>query len=1395
MTVGIPTPPPATPSTDIPPWLLPYMGPQAAAGPPPPGQMYVSAAPTSASTLNAVGSGAGPTQATVAAADEALPPIYGRKRPGALIAGLAAYQGNLVLIALWGQGPCDAIESVTVNDLAQITGSINTSNLGAAFGATNYLGNAGQVVDPFLVTVYASQTPPIVFTDPYPGVCYSVIVIPPGMNSGFPRLNAVVRGRKIYDPRQDSTLCPNLLTFTEAFDNAAWTKTRCTAPAPTTAGGIVGTDASTNLIVEDSTASATHFVQQNVTLVASTTYTKSVHAKAGGRTFIYLQVTDLAGTVKKAFFNLSTGAVGTVSGCTAAIVALPGGWYRCSITFASATGATSPAEIIGLASADNTPSYSGGGTLGAYLWGAQTEINASATTYFAVLALLSALTQRLGTPSTYAWSQNPVVCMSDFIVDTTYGMGRAVDWTTAIAAAATCDALVGTAVTAEPKRQLDLVLDSPQPGETWLNVMRAYANCWCVPEGGKYRFVPDALASSVFSFTTSNVVANTLQVALQGTRNTPTVIETVYTDRTVLPWRDNNVSVYAPGVLAGTTPQRRSRVSMPGINRYSEAYRNSVERLNDGLLSAMSVQFTAFDDALKLQVGDLFDLTHPVGFAATLFRALRINPVSSGRWAIYGVKYDPAKYSSDVVTGPSLPNTNLPDPSNPPTVTGLSVVEEIYLDLDGAYQSRLRATWTAVSFQFLTNYQIDVLTAGVQIDSVVTPQTTYASASVQGGVQYVVNVYARSLVAKSATAATFTITALGKQLKPGPVTAFSGFEVGGEVRLSFTPGLDIDTAATELRYAANFGAATDSASVQTQWAAATVLDRPAFPLMRYNTKIVPAGNWRFFAKALDGVRSSTYPWGQESVNAAFVDIAVTSDQNAFLAANYLFTTPSLVNMSAQGSKWVTDFADTWNSLFPSAMSTYVNPLYTYHTAGISGLSTEINDFGVSLTGDWQALYDYTDLTGAAQTTMDLNNVGGEATKTITAVSTATPGQVTATAHGYTTGDEVLIAAVGGATTANGRRIVTVVDANNFTIADLFGNPVGTGGYTSGGTASRWVWQSSSGFSLVKTVARYGRLRLRTTGTMLVNTLGSIKVNVVARREASLAPVMTNASGPLIITLSGHYTKAKAITLGSVQNTDGSSAYDAVEVSSGRGIGLGYALRFNGTSDHVEIADSTALRLATPLTVECWVFLTAFTGAFAVPVRKDTETGTRYFYGFVIQPTGLAVAQYSNGVLFTAASLSTLALGRWSHLAMTISTTTLTLYVDGQLQSTSTISGTQGVPTGRIWVGACPPFVGPGGSNQWVNGVVDDVRIWNIARTGAQILAAKDSLLTGSETGLVGYWKFDEGSGTSATDSTSNANTGTLTGALYRPYDGFNLYAFNQAGTQVAAQRTWVFEGV
>jgi hypothetical protein len=116
----------------------------------------------------------------------------------------------------------------------------------------------------------------------------------------------------------------------------------------------------------------------------------------------------------------------------------------------------------------------------------------------------------------------------------------------------------------------------------------------------------------------------------------------------------------------------------------------------------------------------------------------------------------------------------------------------------------------------------------------------------------------------------------------------------------------------------------------------------------------------------------------------------------------------------------------------------------------------------------------------------------ESAVVITGVSSANPGVITAASHGYSTGDEVFLQAIGGTTQLNSRSfIVTVLTANTFTLTDMWGTAVNTtsmGTYTSGGTSKRH-YQIVSPYTT-------SNLTDSTTGCCLMSTAQSVDVTYI-----------------------------------------------------------------------------------------------------------------------------------------------------------------------------------------------------------------------------------------------------------------------------------------------------------
>lgn len=177
----------------------------------------------------------------------------------------------------------------------------------------------------------------------------------------------------------------NLLLRSEEFDNASWTLTRIAAFG---SGSVVNAAIAPNgtltadKIVEDATASSTHLVQQLITVTSGVQYTGTVYAKAGERTWILFVTAGSPLGTNGQYVNLSDGTLGTTVGTVDGFSVTPvgSGWYRLRWT-ATATNAGNAGLQVRIANANGGQTYTGDGTSGIFLWGAQLEQSSTVGEY------------------------------------------------------------------------------------------------------------------------------------------------------------------------------------------------------------------------------------------------------------------------------------------------------------------------------------------------------------------------------------------------------------------------------------------------------------------------------------------------------------------------------------------------------------------------------------------------------------------------------------------------------------------------------------------------------------------------------------------------------------------------------------------------------------------------------------------------------------------------------------------------------------------------------------------------------------------------------------------------------------------------------------------------------
>ncbi|MEO5616278.1 MAG: LamG-like jellyroll fold domain-containing protein [Candidatus Eisenbacteria bacterium] len=207
----------------------------------------------------------------------------------------------------------------------------------------------------------------------------------------------------------------------------------------------------------------------------------------------------------------------------------------------------------------------------------------------------------------------------------------------------------------------------------------------------------------------------------------------------------------------------------------------------------------------------------------------------------------------------------------------------------------------------------------------------------------------------------------------------------------------------------------------------------------------------------------------------------------------------------------------------------------------------------------------------------------------------------------------------------------------------------------------------------------------------------------------------------------------------------------------------------GNTAYVRVPNSAAFSLQT-FTLEAWVkrvgagygFSTDPSGAAIISKPVENTSGSNISSWHLHWTNNGAihfnlVHTYSSSGVYLLSTAVPDPLAR-HHLAVTFDGATIRLYIDAVLK------GSAAWTLGSVYYGANDVLLGADnfsfGYLRRFDGYIDDVRVWDYARTADQIAQKMNCHLVGNETGLVGYWPFD---GSNLSDVTGHGHNGTING--------------------------------
>ncbi|REE25152.1 putative secreted protein (Por secretion system target) [Winogradskyella pacifica] len=210
------------------------------------------------------------------------------------------------------------------------------------------------------------------------------------------------------------------------------------------------------------------------------------------------------------------------------------------------------------------------------------------------------------------------------------------------------------------------------------------------------------------------------------------------------------------------------------------------------------------------------------------------------------------------------------------------------------------------------------------------------------------------------------------------------------------------------------------------------------------------------------------------------------------------------------------------------------------------------------------------------------------------------------------------------------------------------------------------------------------------------------------------------------------------------------------------------LNFGNSHDFIDCGDDVSLRITgNTITLEAYVKFNSFASQAYLGniINKDDANGP-FNSGYMLRAGGNGVVNFAlgnSGWNETNSPENSISLNTWHHIAGVYDGTTAKIYVDGIEVASQDFTMNIGNAYRNLNIGKDPQF-----NDRFLDAAIDDVRIWNIARTANQINKSKNCELQGVEEGLVAYYKFNHGlnadynsSELQLVDATGNGNDGIL----------------------------------
>lgn len=565
-------------------------------------------------------------------------------------------------------------------------------------------------------------------------------------SSGLPTLTADVKGKKVYDPRKDGTLT-TYNTKVKVLDIEEIDRS-----ALATQGGV--RDIDNGQTGNPSVNSGTYTVQvfnvgSNVNLSTSIhnntlKLTAERTTNTNGAMGIMMRFKGLKDDTKYRVTGQVRIAENTTGQVVLARVDLSDG--NSDGEFASSIDESSEFQYINLEGTydeqaggnTNTPpstyAFIDLGTQVTYSGTANTNIVGKLSVEFKDLEIHEIGTptgsHRQDTQSTWEWSENPALCILDYLTSTRYGRGipySQIDMQSFIEEASYCDERIynvldrnGDTISGQKRYTCNGAINPSQSSLDNIKYLLGSCRGYLLPPSNLFKIVIDKknTIEPVFTFDKTNIIGD-WQIVGRGIREFKNKVKTRFFDKdnkydesiNIITNRDsNNNDIFKS---ADNGRELEAEIKLPFTNEHWRADVLGQHIMKQSRVK-WTVSFTSTLEAFKVEANDVVYIKHStMGWSegslskGKLFRINTVELMAEDTIKITAEEYQDNIYSFDINQPPSIPATTLPDPHESHKPTGLTLNSNNYmLDKQGNITERIVANWSAPSHTFVSHYEI-----------------------------------------------------------------------------------------------------------------------------------------------------------------------------------------------------------------------------------------------------------------------------------------------------------------------------------------------------------------------------------------------------------------------------------------------------------------------------------------------------------------------------------------------------------------------------------------------------------------------------------------------------------------------------------------------------------------